>query len=327
MLEAEKKLEELYSQFRTYMKAIEFIIEAEQQGFFAVGDSIAYNLAMGGGPWKSFGKMGATSADAAHKAAIDQIPKGSIVAISLGFDELTNTTESPQQISARINSLVQYASSKGLQPVFVLFPRMSGQFQQTADALRAAIFTAVRAPMLDMQSGAQVADYKTIANQILSKFGGAVASVSSTAQPEGPVAPAKGLNFKPGVDPRINPALAAKIQKIFAEYGRSLPIQSGYRDPARNKKAGGAKNSAHMRHNAVDVDTGALSHEERLKLIRIASANGIGGIGVYTNNLHFDIENRRAWGPNYSHTSIPGWARKTISAHLSGPLSSGSQLV
>lgn len=308
------------------MKAIEFIIEANQLGFFSVGDSIAYNLAMGGGPWKSFGKIGASSSDPNHKAAIDQIPKGSVVAISLGFDELTHTTESPQQISARISSLVQYAKSKGLQPVFVLFPRMTGQYQQATDALRAAIFTAVNAPMLDMQAGTQVAQYQTIANQILSKFGGASASATTGSPPKGPVAAATGLDFKPGVDPRINPALASKIQKIFAEYGRNLPIQSGFRDPARNKKAGGAKNSAHMRHNAVDIDTSALSHEERLKLIRIASANGIGGIGVYDNNLHFDIENKRAWGPNFHSNSIPGWASRTIAAHLSGQLNSGSRL-
>lgn len=132
--------------------------------------------------------------------------------------------------------------------------------------------------------------------------------------------PVGSLQFGSGVDSNINPQLANILTKVFAEFGQNLNIVSGYRSPARNKKAGGAKNSAHMRHNAVDVDTRALSHKDRLRLIRIASANGIGGIGVYNNNLHFDVEKKRAWGPNFSHTSIPGWARPTINAHLSGTI-------
>ena len=307
------------------MRFNEFIVEetTAPTNFYAVGDSTAYNLAIMGGPWKSFGKPGATSADATHTDALNKIPKGSIVAIALGADETVSSQETPEHIAGRINVIVQYAQSKGLQPVFVLFPAMQGESARRSNEVRYAIFTTVKVPLLDMMANGKSVEFQTIAAQIMNKF--SPEATTTNVAPGGKVAPATGLNFESGVDPRINPMLAQKLIKIFSEYGQSLPIHSGYRDPARNKRAGGAKNSAHMRHNAVDVNTASLSKAERLKLIKIASANGIGGIGVYANNLHFDIERRRAWGPSYSYGSMPSWAKATIDAHLSGQLSQSSK--
>ena len=501
------------------MRANEFVQEAQlitqlPQGYYSVGDSIASKIGVGGN-WQTFAQQGAESSSPLHRSALDRIPKGSVVAISVGNDEITKTSEDPAQISAKINSLVQYAKDKGLKPVFVLFPRLAGENQPKGDVLRTNIVNSVNVPMLDMQAGGAIANPAAIGKQIeqafpISSAGAATAQAGATitagatsgkvgqvldliakyesrgnyniilggstkpltsmtiaqvydlqrqmiksgkessavgryqyikktlqwmvssmgldpntsrfdektqdaiavfdmrkrcglnewlsgrisdkvflsklskvwasipnpatgksaysgvgsnvagtsassalailgnisggkggatqvaradvttgqaAKPASKSSPpATGLNFKDGVDPRINPELAAKIQKIFADYGRSLPIHSGYRDPARNRKAGGAKNSAHMRQNAVDIDTSALSRQERLKLIQIASANGIGGIGVYKNNLHFDIEKKRAWGPSFSYASMPDWAKPAINAHLSSQFTTGSQL-
>lgn len=127
-----------------------------------------------------------------------------------------------------------------------------------------------------------------------------------------------GLQFAPGVDNRITSAISDRMKLIQNVFGKRLTITSGYRDAARNKKVGGATKSAHLRGNAVDISTAGMSKEDQLKLIQIASAVGIGGIGVYDNALHFDVEGRRAWGHSYSITSLPQWASGVIAGHMSG---------
>jgi len=117
---------------------------------------------------------------------------------------------------------------------------------------------------------------------------------------------------------RVNKNLIAKWKKTQKDFGRELNIVSAYRSPKRNKKAGGAKKSQHIHGNAFDIDVSGLSKPERLELIKIASANGISGIGVYNNSLHFDVGGRRSWGPDYSDETIPGWAKGTIDQHLAG---------
>lgn len=119
---------------------------------------------------------------------------------------------------------------------------------------------------------------------------------------------------------KMNKDLLARWQRTQKAYGREFNIVSGYRSPKRNKKAGGAKKSQHIHGNAIDIDVSGLSRPERLRLIQTASANGMTGIGVYNNSLHFDVGNRRAWGPNYKFTGIPKWARGMIDQHLAGKL-------
>lgn len=128
-----------------------------------------------------------------------------------------------------------------------------------------------------------------------------------------------GLEFAPGVDPGITAAISNKMRMVQNVFGKKLTITSGFRDPQRNAKVGGAKNSAHMRGNAVDVSTAGMSTEDKVKLIQVASAVGIGGIGVYSNGgLHFDVEGRRAWGDDYHLSSLPKWASGAIAGHLQG---------
>ena len=130
---------------------------------------------------------------------------------------------------------------------------------------------------------------------------------------------ARNRPFRLPVDmSRVNKDLLAKWKKAQRDFGRELDVVSAYRSPKRNKKAGGAKKSQHILGNAFDIDVSGLSKPERLELIKVASANGLTGIGVYNNSLHFDVGGRRAWGPDYKNTSIPGWAKSTIGQHLSG---------
>jgi hypothetical protein len=132
-----------------------------------------------------------------------------------------------------------------------------------------------------------------------------------------------GLKFAPGVDPGIGDGIASKVKTIQDTFGQQLIITSGYRSPERNKRVGGAKNSAHMRRNAVDIKTGHLNKDDRLKIIKIASQAGVGGVGIYSNDLHFDVEGRRAWGPSFSRDSIPAWAREAAAAHMANKTSVG----
>lgn len=124
-----------------------------------------------------------------------------------------------------------------------------------------------------------------------------------------------------GYDPdvkNLQPALVKGVVALQAEFGKSLPVVSGHRGVGRNQAAGGAKHSQHLHGNAVDIDVRGFSTEERNDLIRLASARGFGGIGVYANSIHLDYGGRRAWGPDFHAGSVPGWAKGAISEHVSG---------
>lgn len=61
------------------------------------------------------------------------------------------------------------------------------------------------------------------------------------------------------------------FDKIREWYGKPLKVSSFYRSPALNKKVGGAKNSQHMKGEAIDIDTG--SKAENKKIFEWAKAN------------------------------------------------------
>ncbi|WP_269929942.1 D-Ala-D-Ala carboxypeptidase family metallohydrolase [Aminobacter sp. HY435] len=137
-------------------------------------------------------------------------------------------------------------------------------------------------------------------------------------------APGRGLaalvsSDKRGYSPdleNLRPEIVSGVEDLQTAWGRSLPIVSGFRGAARNKKAGGAKKSQHKHGNAVDIDVSDLSKAERVNLIRMASEKGFTGIGVYATSLHLDKGGRRAWGPSYGKESLPGWAKAAIGEHM-----------
>lgn len=113
----------------------------------------------------------------------------------------------------------------------------------------------------------------------------------------------------------MNSKLLDRLVDVAKAAGYKLTLISGYRSPAYNASVGGAKSSAHTRRNAVDITVSNKSYKERVRLIQIAIDKGIRGIGVYSTSLHFDIEGKRAWGPNFSRTSLPrvSWAQPVLS--------------
>lgn len=128
------------------------------------------------------------------------------------------------------------------------------------------------------------------------------------------------VNWRSGVDRRVNPELIEKVGIIARKFGKPLTITSGYRSPTYNARVGGAKRSQHMLGNAVDISGAAFTNQERLQLVALASAEGVNGIGVYNDkSLHFDLRDyKAAWGSGFNYAGIPGYAKSTMDKHLAG---------
>lgn len=145
-----------------------------------------------------------------------------------------------------------------------------------------------------------------------SPMGGGEPSGGDSGQQTGAPSPMGGNNPQ-----GLGQGIEGKLKQLEGEFG-GLQVTSGYRSPEHNAKVGGAKNSAHMRGNAVDVKFGG-GIPATLKFIEMASKAGIGGIGVYRpGSVHIDTESKRAWGPDYHAASIPQWAKQAIDSHLNG---------
>ncbi len=128
-----------------------------------------------------------------------------------------------------------------------------------------------------------------------------------------PLVAGEGVDFT-----TTDSAVLAQFENLQSRFGMALPIISAARDPKHNAEVGGADKSEHLNKRALDIDVSALSEEQRVKLIEMASAMGFTGIGVYKNSLHLDTGALRAWGPDHHRESVPGWAEETIAAHTSG---------
>ncbi|UVC14695.1 strawberry notch-like NTP hydrolase domain-containing protein [Mesorhizobium onobrychidis] len=118
----------------------------------------------------------------------------------------------------------------------------------------------------------------------------------------------------------VRPEVLDRFQQLQDAFGAQLPIKSGFRDPERNAKAGGAKQSQHMDGNALDIDVRGMPISERVRLIEAASAMGFTGIGVYNNAIHVDLGARRYWGPNYHAETLPTWAADVVNRHMGGQI-------
>lgn len=70
-----------------------------------------------------------------------------------------------------------------------------------------------------------------------------------------------------------SPRLIELLERIRAAIERPLPIVSGYRSEATNRRVGGARNSRHLLGEAADIPSGLVS-------VSTAVAAGAGGIGV-----------------------------------------------
>jgi|GEM_PF-3356487 len=142
----------------------------------------------------------------------------------------------------------------------------------------------------------------------------------------GRAAAPKPVDMRPWEQPRsqfdptnMDPATVRALAVLEQASGKTFNITSDYRSPDENDAAGGAKKSQHMHGRAFDIDVSDMSIDERLELIKLArSVAGFGGVGVYSNSLHFDTGAERAWGPDYTSGSVPAWAAEAVGMYGRG---------
>lgn len=119
-----------------------------------------------------------------------------------------------------------------------------------------------------------------------------VASAAGLAR----LAPNGLLKQTEGVDVAcLKPSLLRVLKQVEQHYGRKVMITSGYRDPARNRRARGAKNSLHMYCAAVDVQISGVTKWDLASYVR--TMPGRGGVGTYchTESVHIDVGPERDW--------------------------------
>lgn len=121
---------------------------------------------------------------------------------------------------------------------------------------------------------------------------------------------------------KIDPNLLKLVEQIAIEFGKPLIISSGF------ATKGHATNSMHYKGRAVDISQHSFSSDdERLRVINIASAKGIGGIGAYSGgstgrSIHLDNrESKEAWGNSFHYDrTIPPYARAALARHTGKPM-------
>lgn len=93
----------------------------------------------------------------------------------------------------------------------------------------------------------------------------------------------------------LKPSLVRVLKTIEGHYGKKMIVTSGYRDPARNRRANGAKNSLHMYCAAADIQVPGVSKSQLASYVR--NMPGRGGVGTYchTESVHIDVGPERDW--------------------------------
>ena len=167
-------------------------------GYFTVGDSHSNGVGNygRGKTWKAMGMDGASAFDPMHLEAIEKIPAGSVVAISLGANDL-NSKPIPQIVS-QVEKVINTAKSKSLEVVYLL-PTATADPKNKAkrDELRNALKNSVGVPIYDLGTVTggdglhqPMGVYGGIANQIASehspKAGGNVKLGNDEAKPGAP---------------------------------------------------------------------------------------------------------------------------------------------
>jgi uncharacterized protein YcbK (DUF882 family) len=95
-------------------------------------------------------------------------------------------------------------------------------------------------------------------------------------------------------------AFMQKLQAMRTEYGKSIKITSGYRDPSHPVEAKKAKAGYHSEGMACDI---ACNSVEAYPIIRLAIKHGFTGIGVNMkgNSRFIHLDTRPGAGIVYSY--------------------------
>ncbi len=109
-----------------------------------------------------------------------------------------------------------------------------------------------------------------------------------------------------------------------------IRVRSGFRDPAKNKAAGGANDSQHIHRNALDLDISGYDDTQKRKLLDAAIGLGAKGVGIYPsgNSLHIDVRDTPTvwgWNPKGAYSAAdpsgaPEWARDSLANLMKLPV-------
>ena len=108
------------------------------------------------------------------------------------------------------------------------------------------------------------------------------------------------LNYNGADLKNVSPKMKSFLDKLSAEgIVEDIPVTSGYRDPIRNARVGGARYSQHVGGNAIDIDISKMTESEKTSLLETAIKAGAKGVGIYPGGraLHLDVRDEAGtWG-------------------------------
>lgn len=122
----------------------------------------------------------------------------------------------------------------------------------------------------------------------------------------------------------LSPKAIDMVDRLNQRGYGDLGVNSGYRDPSKNKSVGGANKSQHIQGNAIDLATKNLPDQVKQDILDAALVGGARGVGIYPGgSMHVDVrENPAFWGPaGYAGSTVeemPEWARDNLQALLDG---------
>jgi hypothetical protein len=168
--------------------------DQEATGYYTVGDSHAVGLAnYVGKPWVNKGKNGTPSTAPMHVNAINSIPKGSVVLISVGANDTFASKPNPQTIASNVSNLVNAAKSNGLKVTYLLFPVGTRPNAEVRKQTREAIRNSIDVPIIDLEGSrlvdgvhADSAGYKNASAKVLSGAKPTVGLGTPDAEPGAP---------------------------------------------------------------------------------------------------------------------------------------------
>ena len=126
--------------------------------------------------------------------------------------------------------------------------------------------------------------------------------------------------------------LNERVRGLLDAYRQQFPnarITSAYRNPEYNKSVGGASNSRHTHGDAIDLSLRGMEPDQQRAVLEWWKSKGAQGFGYYpkSQSAHVDFANARAWGPNYSASSLgqtPEWFQQFVKERAAAVASGAS---
>ncbi|MBK9082377.1 MAG: DUF882 domain-containing protein [Rhizobiales bacterium] len=98
-------------------------------------------------------------------------------------------------------------------------------------------------------------------------------------------------------------SLVNVLDRMRVHFGAPVIVTSGYRSPSANRRAGGARDSYHMRCQAADVQITGVAPSAIMRFARAQAE--VGGVGAYrhTRSVHIDVGGRKfSWFGRGGHS-------------------------